>query len=266
MNSSDNVSLPHPLLRLIGDVAPAALASHQDDSSRVEAFDRCASVKPGAKTLAEQAYLRLRQHIIEGTYPPGAKLRVEHLKDDYGVGATTLREALNRLVSEALVVAEGQKGFRVTPMSLADLADITQLRIHIEVDCLRQSVRRGDKAWENRVRQSFERLSAYEQPISLAQRPDWEVCNRRFHDDLISAAASPWTRLILRILSQHGERYRRLCIGLPSSRRDVHREHTEIFEAAMRRADARAALALEDHISTTLTMLQSLPPDQRPLD
>jgi hypothetical protein len=72
------------------------------------------AAEPHARTLSEHAYHQLRQHIIEGHYPPGAKLRVEHLKDVYGVGAGTLREALTRLVSDALVVAEGQRGFRVT--------------------------------------------------------------------------------------------------------------------------------------------------------
>ncbi|MDY0329164.1 MAG: GntR family transcriptional regulator [Thiomonas sp.] len=219
-----------------------------------------------ARTLVEQAYLRLRQHIIEGRYPPGTKLRVEHLKNVYQVGAGTLREALTRLVSDALVIAEGQRGFRVKPMSLADLADITRLRIHIEIHAMRESVRQGDQAWEQRVRRAYEELSAYEQPVSLAQRSAWEACNRRFHEELVSAAASPWTILVLRILWQHGERYRRLCIGLEEGRPDVHREHAEIYEAAMRRADARAALALENHIGTTLTTLQRLPAGSSPLN
>ncbi|WP_411828988.1 GntR family transcriptional regulator [Paraburkholderia kururiensis] len=219
-----------------------------------------------ARTLGEQAYHQLRQHIIEGRYPPRTKLRVEHLKDVYGVGAGTLREALTRLVSDALVVAEGQRGFRVMPMSLADLEDITRLRIHIEVDALRESVRRGDAAWEQRVRQSFDLLSGFEQPVSVENRPAWEVHNRRFHEELISAAASPWTYLVLRILSQHGERYRRVCIGLEDSHRDVHEEHLRIFEAAMQRADARAALALEDHISTTLNIVKKAPAGTLPFD
>ncbi|CAN0627400.1 Uncharacterized HTH-type transcriptional regulator BphR [Burkholderia multivorans] len=220
--------------------------------------------EPHARTLGEHAYHQLRQHIIEGHYPPGAKLRVEHLKDVYGVGAGTLREALTRLVSDALVVAEGQRGFRVTPMSIADLEAITRLRLHIEVDALRESVRHGDAAWEQRVRQSFEMLSAWERPISVENRTAWEACNRRFHEALISAAASPWTYLILRILSQQGERYRRLCIGLEDARRDVHAEHECIFDAAMRRADVRAALALEDHISTTLALVRNAPAGMLP--
>jgi DNA-binding GntR family transcriptional regulator len=245
---------PHPLRELFREIVPAPPGAAAS-----------AAADPAPRTLAEQAYLRLREHIIDGVYPPDTKLRVEHLKDVYAVGAGTLREALTRLVSDALVIAEGQRGFRVTPMSIADLADLTQLRIHIEVDALRESVRRGDKEWEQRVRLAYQQLAAHEQPISLQRRPDWEACNRRFHEELISAAASPWTCLVLRILSQHGERYRRMVIGLEDSKRDVHREHQEIFEAAMRRADARAALALEDHISTTLTLLQQLPPERNPL-
>ncbi|AIO36928.1 bacterial regulatory s, gntR family protein [Burkholderia cenocepacia] len=249
-----NTILPdHPPLDPLADGAAPATVPADDDAS-----------EPHARTLSEHAYHQLRQHIVEGHYPPGAKLRVEHLKNVYGVGAGTLREALTRLVSDALVVAEGQRGFRVTPMSVADLEAITRLRIHIEVDALRESVRCGDAAWERRVRQSFEMLSAWEQPVSIAHRTAWEACNRRFHEALISAAATPWTYLILRMLSQQSERYRRVCIGLGDSKRDVHAEHTCLFEAAMRRADARAALALEDHIGTTLAVVRNAPPGTLP--
>jgi len=63
-------------------------------------------VKTTAKTLVAAAYQNLRRDIIEGRLAPGSKLRVEHLKDDYGVGSGTLREALALLVSDALVVTQ----------------------------------------------------------------------------------------------------------------------------------------------------------------
>ncbi|WP_432262666.1 FCD domain-containing protein [Cupriavidus sp. TMH.W2] len=128
------------------------------------------------------------------------------------------------------------------------------------MDALRESVRHGDDAWERRVRESFEALSAWEQPVRAEHRAAWEACNRRYHEALISAAATSWTYLVLRMLSQQGERYRRVCIGLETrTHRDVHAEHLCIFDAAMRRADARAALALEDHISMTLAIVRSVP-------
>src|SRR5574337_1138125 len=91
------------------------------------------------KTLVEASYLRLRRDIIEGVRQPGEKLRVEHLKDEYQVGAGTLREALQLLITDALVVAQGQRGFRVAPISLADFEDITRTRVLLETEALRQA-------------------------------------------------------------------------------------------------------------------------------
>jgi DNA-binding GntR family transcriptional regulator len=207
------------------------------------------------RTLIEQTYARLRDDIIEGRLAPDDKLRVEHLRQSYGVSAGTLREAITRLVSDALVVAEGQRGFRVAPITLQDLVDLTELRIHIELDALRQSIRKGDDAWRARVRAVFTELSQYEQPISPEHRQDWERLNTQFHEALIGAHASAWTLKLLRMLARHGERYRHYAMRLPGSARDVHAEHTELCEMALEGKEARAALALEAHIRATTDLL-----------
>jgi DNA-binding GntR family transcriptional regulator len=224
-----------------------------------------------SRTLIERAYAQLRDDIVEGRLAPGEKLRVEHLKARYGVGAGTLREAITRLVSDALAVAEGQRGFRVSPMAASDLEDLTRLRVHIEIDALRQSIRHGDAAWRAQLQQAYDELSAVEQPIHPAQRRRWEALNTRFHEALIAAQASPWTLKVLRLLSRHGERYRRYVIGIPDSGRDVHAEHREIYLLAMAGQEARAALALEAHIRATPDLLarvmrQGLPMFQRDQD
>jgi len=208
-----------------------------------------------SRTLIERAYAQLRDDIVEGRLAPGEKLRVEHLKARYGVGAGTLREAITRLASDALVVAEGQRGFRVAPVALADLEDLTRLRLHIEIEALRQSVRRGDEAWRAQLQRAYDELSDFEQPIRPEHRPRWEQLNTRFHEALIAACASPWTLNLLRLLARHGERYRRYAIGLVDSGRDVHAEHRQIFEQAMAGQEVRAALALEAHIRATPDLL-----------
>ena len=204
-----------------------------------------------ARTLIERAYAQLRHDIVEGALAPGEKLRVEHLKAHYAVGAGTLREAITRLVSDALVVAEGQRGFRVAEMTVSDLQDLTELRVHIEIDALRRSIRDGDAAWRERLSRAFEELSAAEQPIRPENRQRWEMLNTSFHEELISGHESAWTLRVLRILARHGERYRRLSIASPEIHRDVHAEHRELYELAMDRKEARAALALEAHIRNT---------------
>jgi GntR family transcriptional regulator, carbon starvation induced regulator len=215
-------------------------------------------VRENARTLAERAYLDLRQDIVQGHLAPGERLRVEHLKDRYEVGAGTLREALALLVSDALVTVEGQRGYRVSEISLSDLKDLTDTRVMLETDALRQSIRLGTTQWETELAEAFERLTQAEQQRGGLEPKHWEQANQRFHEALISAHRSPWSKYLLGILYRHGERYRHVAIRMGATQavtRDVHAEHLSIYQAAMARQEARAALALEAHIRLTCELL-----------
>ncbi|MCE1240066.1 MAG: FCD domain-containing protein [Azonexaceae bacterium] len=215
------------------------------------------------KTLAEGAYRALRRDIIEGRLAPGEKLRVEHLKDNYGVGAGTLREALSLLISDALVVSQGQRGFRVAPVSLADFDDITRTRVMLECEALRQSIAIGDDAWEADLVAAFHRLArAEEKRIGSESREEWEERNRIFHEVLISACPSRWLKHFLSLLYQQAERYRRLSLYLQPIPRDIHSEHESLLQAAIRRDADGAAAILSEHILLTFRSVQAIPAEQ----
>ncbi|MYZ50903.1 GntR family transcriptional regulator [Malikia spinosa] len=206
------------------------------------------------RTLVERAYLGLRHDVISGKLAPGERLRVEHLKDQYEVGAGTLREALSLLVSDALVTSEGQRGFRVAPISMTDLEDVTNTRVMLETDALRQSIRHGDAQWEAALQQSYDLLSKTERDLAESGSDLWERRNKSFHEALIAGFDSNWSKYLLSILNHHAERYRHINFRLTAahaSGRDVHQEHEAIFRAAINRQEARAALALEAHIRLT---------------
>lgn len=210
------------------------------------------------RTLSERAYLAVRQDIVQGRLAPGERLRVEHLKDRYAVGAGTLREALALLVSDALVTVEGQRGYRVAEISLADLKDLTDTRVMLETEALRQSIRLGDAAWEAGLVQAYAVLTDAEQQAGGLEPQRWEMANKRFHEALIAAHRSPWSKHLLGVLYRHGERYRQVAIRMGAAQtihRDVHDEHTSIYTAALARQEARAALALEAHIRLTCDIL-----------
>ncbi len=208
----------------------------------------------GPKTLTERAYLAVRHDIVCGTLAPGERLRVEHLKDVYQVGAGTLREALSQLLSDALVTAEGQRGFRVAPISLADLADVTNTRVMLETEALRQSIRHGGAQWEAHLVACYDMLTQTEGAMDTPQTELWEQRNKAFHEALIAGYSSHWSKHFLSILYRHAERYRHINWRLTAahaSGRNVHQEHEAIFQAAVNRQEARAALALEAHIRLT---------------
>ena len=207
------------------------------------------------RTLVESAYLQLRRDIVEGRLTPGEKLRVEHLKDQYGIGAGTLREALALLLSDALVISEGQRGFYVAPISLGDIADITDARVLVETEALRQAIAAGDDEWEAGLIAAFHRLSKAEEKLGERSKDhlrEWEQRNRSFHEALIASCDSRWLRYLIGLLYRQSERYRRLVIADHSLPRDVHAEHRLIFDAALARdtatASARAGTAYPHHL------------------
>lgn len=224
--------------------------------ARVEAPSVTSEDAP--RTLIESAYRRLRRDIIDGRLQPDQKLRVEHLKSSYQVSSGTLREALALLVSDSLVVSHGQRGFRVTPMSLADLEDVTRLRVLLENEAMRDSIRFGKDDWEAGLVGAFHRLSLAEQRLRVDPThsfDDWEVCNRQFHEALVVACRSRWLLRMRQLLYQQSERYRRVSVTQGPPPVEVHDEHTAIFEAALaRNADVACAL-LTTHIHRALNVI-----------
>lgn len=223
-----------------------------------------ADVEREPNTLTEGTYLQLRRDIIEGRLRPGEKLRVEHLKERYNAGASTLREALQLLLSDALVISEGQRGFRVAPMSPSDLEDITHARVLVEGEALRQSILAGDEAWEARLVAAFHRLTRAEDKLGMRKQEDlreWELRNRDFHEALIGACNSRWLRYLIGLLYRQSERYRHTLISHRTLPRDVHAEHKAIFDAALGRDVPAALAALENHILLTSKAIRTLMPE-----
>jgi len=213
------------------------------------------ALSEGAKTLNEYAYQRLRKDIISGVLAPGSKLRIEHLRATYQVGSSTLREALTLLLADALVIAEGQRGFWVAPISIDDLQDITRMRKMMATLALRESIKNGDDEWEAGIVAAFHRLSRVEDRLAAEAAEvadDWEDRNREFHEAAIAACTSRWTRHFRAILYSQSERYRRFSLVAMNGRRDVHAEHQAIMEATLARNADLACRLTEDHIDNTL--------------
>ena len=114
---------------------------------------------PSDLPLSEVAYQTLRGKILRCEFEPGEKLKITDLAHALQVSPGAIREALNRLVPEQLVVSRDNKGCIVAPLSIDDLEDLTEFRCEIEAIGLRRSVVRGDIAWEGRVLAEAHHLS-----------------------------------------------------------------------------------------------------------
>src|SRR5688572_6236125 len=124
------------------------------------------SIELVATTIADRAYDQIRSDIVFGRLEPGRRLRLERLVTGYGASVSTVREILNRLASEGLVVAEGQRGFRVTPVSPAGFHDVAAMRLLLEDYAIPRSFAAGDLEWESRVVAAHHKLSVMERRMA----------------------------------------------------------------------------------------------------
>jgi DNA-binding GntR family transcriptional regulator len=85
------------------------------------------------QSLREQIADALRAALVAGQMIPGVVYSVPTIAERFGVSATPVREAMLDLAKEGLVQPLRNKGFRVTELADADLDEITQLRVLIEV-------------------------------------------------------------------------------------------------------------------------------------
>lgn len=216
------------------------------------------SADQAPKTMTDYVYGQLREDIIQGKLIPDSKLKIEHLRGEYKVGATPLREALSRLSSDGFVITEGQRGFRVSPTSAADLDDVTELRIMLELKALKSSLLHGGDDWESRVVATYYQLSKVEELDLFENLAVWEQRNHDFHWALISACTSKWLLHFYNILYDQHKRYRNISLVANLGQRDVHTEHQRIYDAALARDVETACRETEQHIRVTAEITQQV--------
>ena len=212
-----------------------------------------------AKTRTEEIYARLRADILAGRLRPGDRLPFAELTERYGASMGVTREALSRLAEQGLVISEPQLGFRVVPLSVADLLDLTEARGHIEILAVRLAIEHGDLAWESQLVAAHHALDrtlqmSVDDPDLL--NPAWTLAHSDFHIALCAGCPNARIKAAAAALRDAAELYRHWSAPLRSGgERDVRGEHRAMLDAAIARdADHTAALLL-DHLRQTAAVL-----------
>jgi DNA-binding GntR family transcriptional regulator len=202
------------------------------------------------ETAGQRVYHRIRSDILFGRLAPGARLKLDQLKAQYDISVSTLREILSRLTSERFVLAEGQRGFEVSPISRQDLKEIAALRQLIEAHAIENSFAAGDVEWEARVVAAHHKLASMEDKMKTGDRSETELWKRydwQFHQTLISACGS---QTMMETHASVFDKYLRYQIIALNFRGDVGiREHGILLDCALARDARKACDVLAVHIA-----------------
>ncbi len=211
-----------------------------------------------ASTRASSVYDRLHKDILTGELRPGERLRLKDLIDSYQTGNSPLREALNRLSSNGLVVREENRGFSVPAVSLGELEELTRTRSWVEERALRESIANGDEAWEEKLVLAFHWLQQAYDKRKTGEFDDtrWAEYHNGFHIALIAACGSDLLIDFCNQLQARTYRYRNLAEVVAYRHEHEQDEHAAIYNATLERSTEKAVELLKAHYWATFEVLR----------
>ncbi|WP_067019025.1 DNA-binding transcriptional regulator CsiR [Marinomonas spartinae] len=219
--------------------------------------------------FASQVLGKLTNDILTGYFQPGEKLRMTRLKERYQVGVGPLREALSQLLVKQLVVVENQRGFRVHPISKAELIDIYETRSEIEALCVELAIERGGDEWEANIVACAHKMKIHSD--LLEEEPHrWEQYHHDFHSAIAEGCQSPALLRVRDNLYEKASRYRNLW--LKKNMVDVavfdanKKEHEALMNALLKRDVETAKDLIRNHIRSPSLTLQATAVIDHPFD
>ena len=199
--------------------------------------------------LANQCYDEIQEQIINGTFKPGKKLKVEELKEQLQTGASPIREALSRLINSGLVQAHDNKGFYVTQVSESNIRDLYQTFLQIELLALTQAIKYGDDTWKTSIVAALYNLSLVENSTEKISYSVWGERNYAFHVALISGCNSPTLLNVRAQIYRQFDRYCRIAFNLSYTELEVnHEEHKNLAQAVLNRDMQQTTAIITHHI------------------
>jgi DNA-binding GntR family transcriptional regulator len=207
-------------------------------------------------SLTDQAYVEIRRRIVSLELAPGAVIREDELQRELGIGRTPIREAIQRLEREQLVVVLARRGVFVAAVDVTDLPLLCESRSMLEAYVARLAAVRGTSAnWDalDAVLDSFDPSAAADEMLALDRQCHeivWAAAGNRFLTDTLDMLYTQSDRLWRIYLSdmaevhgaidEHREIAAALRLGNGEDAAKLSEAHVQHFETSVREVISRS--------------------------
>lgn len=193
-----------------------------------------------------KVYAALRMPIVDGEIAPGTHIKIDAVARDLGVSQTPVREALQRLEGDGLLIYTPGRGYRTTPViDLAGLRSLFEFRLLIEPWAARSvatdRLANPAAALDQELR-SFERLAAR----AGDARQGMLVHDARFHDMILAVTGNEVVRQAFAQTHCHLHVFRLYAVDTAGA--ITIEEHRKIWRAIKACDPDAAEAAMRDHI------------------
>ncbi|HET9172289.1 MAG TPA: GntR family transcriptional regulator [Actinospica sp.] len=196
-------------------------------------------------SLAERAYLELRDRLVTLRITPGSPINDERVAAELAIGRTPVREALKRLEAERLVVSYPRRGTFATEVQITDLGHITEVRQKLEPLAASCAARRAGAPHKRALTGLLDELDA----AAAADVSELIQLDLRMHRALYTATQNPFLEDTLVRYDNLATRIWCLFLDrLPSLAGHVG-EHGPLVRAVLAGDEDRAALLAAEHVA-----------------
>ncbi|MGQ9586070.1 MAG: GntR family transcriptional regulator [Anaerolineae bacterium] len=194
---------------------------------------------PRTALLRDQVYETLRDSILRGVLPPTYRLVEEELAGQLGVSRTPVREAIQRLQIEGLVVASSVRGFEVASVDPQDIEGTLDIRLLLES----YAARRATTHMTAVQLEELQKIVRREQEcLGSGSLDEMAELNRDFHTQLVAGSGNRTLVNLVEYLLRHSASYRLFALGEPDNLRLFCESHCRLVRA-LEEHDADAAEA-----------------------
>jgi DNA-binding GntR family transcriptional regulator len=202
---------------------------------------------PLNRSLADEIVIRLRKAILSGQFEPDERLGEQFLAETLGVSRGPIREALNRLEHEGLVIIRRNRGAFVARLSRDDVDEVYSLRLALEKLAVQLAIQNAAVSDLNEMQVVIDTMALYlERGLTEQEAAELDV---RFHDILYRSTNHKrlydcWENIRPQI---HVFLLSRAAAN-PDFRQYAVEGHQAILDAIRDKDEVRAIATLEDHI------------------
>ncbi len=196
-------------------------------------------------TMAHRLRMALEADILEGRLRPGDELDERGIAERFDVSRTPVKQALTLLASAGLVAMRPRQKSIVTPISVADLAQMFEVLAGLEALAAELAARRMSTA----QLESLEALHEDIREVVASNDPGaYAALNARFHEQVWAGAHNPYLAEQLSGLRLRLAPYRRWLIEKMDRMRRSFREHEDLLHALREGDEAAASDAMRRHV------------------
>jgi DNA-binding GntR family transcriptional regulator len=199
-------------------------------------------------SLREQAKQVIRASILAGELAAGGIYSATTLAERLGVSATPVREAMLELANDGLVESVRNRGFRILTPEEADLDEISQLRLMLEVPSMRIVADRATDADLRELRGIVEKIEA---TAAAADVAGFLLADRAFHLGMLELTGN---RRLVRLVAQLRDQTRIAAIAELAHAGNLTKsaaEHRDILDALEERDAEKAKALMKRHLIHT---------------